>query len=154
EGVKPATASDVYSLGTVFYQLLYGKPMQPENVLFSTQVINIVRSKIIFPTEPNRFGPHSSVEHVVLEGVCRTMLDRDPRRRPSAKAISQSFGNVTRVSKLHDELLKSVEHLIRQNAKSWFSPARQPITAFADYLAFRVVKAIDEDDALALLRQP
>ena len=154
EGAKPAAESDVYSLGTVFYQLLYGKPIQPGDILFTKQIIEIVSAEIEFPTGPNRFGPHPSAAHVVLEGVCRVVARPRTGEVPSAKAISQALRDGVRAATSRDALCKTVERLIRENAEKWFSLPRQPLTAFADYLAFRVVRELDEANAIALLHDP
>ncbi len=154
KGAKPTAESDVYSLGTVFYQLLYGKPIQRGDILFTKLIIEIVSAEIEFPTGPNRFGSYPSAAHVVLEGVCRLMLDREPVKRLSAKAISQALQDGVRATTSRDALCKTVARLIRENAEKWFSLPRRPLTSFADYLASRVVRELDEANAIALLHDP
>ncbi len=101
QGRNITTASDIYSLGVVFYELLTGsKPLQMENMSFEgiLQTINI--SQPIAPSElPDRDG--ETIPRRLLKGdldnIALTALRKEPERRyrsveDFAEDIQSHFG--------------------------------------------------------------
>ena len=85
QGRNITTASDIYSLGVVFYELLTGsKPLQLENMSFEGILQTINTSQPVAPSElPDREG--ETVPHRLLKGdldnIALTALRKEPERR-------------------------------------------------------------------------
>jgi len=81
---EPTTASDIFSLGVVFYELLtLEKPFLSEEPL---QVVKQVLEKS--PLPPIRYRSDISAE---LNELVLSMLSKDPHKRPSSSVISESL---------------------------------------------------------------
>lgn len=76
-GGTAVTATDVYALGAVLYEMLTGRPPHPGSSL--AEILNYVREVPV--VEPRRWIPAVPRD---LETVCLKCLERDPARRYSS----------------------------------------------------------------------
>jgi tetratricopeptide (TPR) repeat protein len=83
-GDVPTPAADWYSLGVILYEALVGAPP------FRGSLIELVELKEF--TDPR--APSECVEGIPqdLDALCRALLDRDPRRRPTGSEIVRQLG--------------------------------------------------------------
>jgi serine/threonine protein kinase/predicted ATPase len=78
------SASDIFSLGVVFYQLVTGRHPFESDSAFST--LHAISSSLpILPSRLNADVPPG------LSALIEAMLHKDPRLRPSAEAVEQSL---------------------------------------------------------------
>jgi eukaryotic-like serine/threonine-protein kinase len=83
-GELASTASDVYSLGTLLYELWAGRhPFAAETPL---DVFEAIECRVVAPPSTLRLGMPAEIDAVVLR-----MLDRDPAMRPSAGDVYEVF---------------------------------------------------------------
>jgi tetratricopeptide (TPR) repeat protein len=79
-----STASDVYALGVVFYQMLTGRPA------FDGDTITDIADKILrsTPEEPKKFSPEIPD---ILNSLIVKMLSKEPEQRPPAELVLQTL---------------------------------------------------------------
>lgn len=89
------TASDVYSLGAVFYELLTGSaPFQGKS---QSTIIQMVRDRE--PQQPGLLNPDLNRD---LETICRKCLAKEPERRyASARALAEDLERWLRAEPIH-----------------------------------------------------
>jgi serine/threonine protein kinase/predicted ATPase len=89
-GGTAESASDIFSLGIVLYQLLTGQhPFAAESALGMLTSITTRE-----PLPPSLLNPEITQE---IDGIVEAMLDKDPRKRPSAPALAVALGVARRV---------------------------------------------------------
>ncbi len=75
-----AAASDVYSLGVLFYELLTGR--LPYTIMRETKITDLMQTiQTEAPTSPRKFNPKIPAQ---LEKIVMRMLDKNPKNRPDA----------------------------------------------------------------------
>jgi len=83
-GVRATTASDIYSMGIVFYEMFTGQnPFNAEN---PTEIMNRIRTEV--PPPPGELEP--SIPDAVNRCIVQ-MLQKDEALRPSAWAVKDIF---------------------------------------------------------------
>ncbi|HEX5062904.1 MAG TPA: serine/threonine-protein kinase [Kofleriaceae bacterium] len=81
EAVGPA--ADVYSLGSMLFEILAGEPLHPRNDAIASTMTNVSRS-------PSQRNPARAVAPE-LDTICAAALATDPNLRPSAGAIATAI---------------------------------------------------------------
>ena len=86
DGLKLGRQSDIWSLGCILYQMVYGRPPFHafKNAIQKMQAITNREHKIEFPAT----GPAGNVEKDLIDVMKRT-LERDPARRPTIPELRQ-----------------------------------------------------------------
>lgn len=82
-GGKPDVASDIYSLGTVFYECLTGRP--PFRGLNERETLEMVISGVVTPPSFTRPGLSQQIDNLTLR-----LLSKDPEKRPSTASELQA----------------------------------------------------------------
>ena len=85
-----STSSDVYSLGTIGYQLLTGQPIFSDIGLYSRLVMAVQNQPI--EIEDSGWSP----ERRYLGNVVRRMLAKEPESRPSLDVVIECLSNYRR----------------------------------------------------------
>lgn len=140
---KLTTATDIYSLGAILYQLLTGRPPHRGASLLDTLVM--VRQQE--PARPKTINPAADFD---LETICLKCLEKDPARRyGSADALAEDLERW-----LHYEPIRARRSTLRERAAKW--ARRQPVIASLTALilllsavGFGAVTILWKDAALA-----
>jgi eukaryotic-like serine/threonine-protein kinase len=83
-GEPLTTASDWYSVGVMLYEALVGRPP------FDGSVIDVITLKnTVDPPPPSACNGDVPAD---LDALCQELLNRDPQKRPSGKAILRRLG--------------------------------------------------------------
>jgi WD40 repeat protein len=110
------TATDVYSLGAILYELLTGRPPHRSGSFVDTLVL--VRQQD--PIRPRSIEPRVNFD---LETICLKCLERDPARRyGSAEALAEDLERW-----LHYEPILARRSTLMERAGKW--ARRQPMIA-------------------------
>jgi tetratricopeptide (TPR) repeat protein/predicted Ser/Thr protein kinase len=105
EGVSSAT--DVYGLGAVFYQLLTGHPPFAGGTTFET-VRMVLETQ---PRPPRLYNPKADRD---LETICLKCLEKEPARRyASAEAVAEEIERFLRHEPIHSRRSSRLEHVWR-----------------------------------------
>ncbi|GAB4493365.1 MAG: hypothetical protein Fur0016_03880 [Anaerolineales bacterium] len=83
--ISNVRASDIWSLGLIFYEILTGKSLLGKG--------QDVRATII-REQLNPYLPSSIPENTVLKNLIAYMLDKDPENRPTASRVLQTLERV------------------------------------------------------------
>jgi serine/threonine-protein kinase len=87
-GETASSASDVFSLGALLYELWAGRhPFAGETPL---DVFEAIECRLVVAPSALRAGIPPEIDALILR-----MLDRDPARRPSASEASDVFSRVS-----------------------------------------------------------
>lgn len=86
-GTDYSTASDVYSLGVTYYQVITGKMVFPGET--ANDIIRQVLEKT--PLEPNLYRPDIPVE---INGLILRMLEKDMASRPGIKDVFETLQTI------------------------------------------------------------
>ena len=87
-GEAASSASDVFSLGALFYELLTGRhPFAGDTPL---DVFEAIECRIVAAPSMVRAGVPPDIDALIL-----SMLDRDPAKRPSASEACEAFSRVS-----------------------------------------------------------
>jgi tRNA A-37 threonylcarbamoyl transferase component Bud32 len=82
-----STASDIYSLGVIYYQLLCG-----ERPFFGDTGVDIAKQILEKdPIEPDKFQPDIPEE---LNNLVMNMVNKDPKKRPIAEEVFNILKNI------------------------------------------------------------
>jgi serine/threonine protein kinase len=151
-GTEYDASSDVYSLGAVFYELLYGTPVFASHKRFSNLVRAIELEPVSFPESSDRFGRDPGIVHVVGEALARLMLQRDPAKRPSMANVRRSLMRGWRRGVAFDAINRRCATLIRTEFDS-IAPGRGNFI-FHSYTSHRLLDAISDADLVTLIAGP
>ena len=121
-------ASDVYSIGAIFYQLLTGRaPFRAETPLATLQLLLNEE-----PVRPSRLNPRTPPD---LETICLKCLEKRPERRyHSARELAEEVGRFLDES----PILARPPHRLR---KAWSWAVRNPwvLTGSASFLLLGLI---------------
>jgi thiol-disulfide isomerase/thioredoxin len=110
------TATDIYSLGAVLYDLITGRPPFAESSTMDTLMKVLAED----PTPPRQLNPHVDRD---LETICLTCLNKEPRRRyASAEALARDLERY-----LADEPIQARRVSRLERARKWVR--RRPLSA-------------------------
>lgn len=144
-------ASDVYSLGAVFYQLLYGHRPYDAVEMFSVVVASVLAAPPALPVEQDRFGAAISLECLNAEAVCKRMLSAAPEDRPTADTVERWLREDASEPFL-DEVAKALLPTLNKHLYDWSHAAGRQPTIFSTYCAWRLARALSHADAVEYLR--
>jgi serine/threonine protein kinase len=154
-GESASFAGDIYSLGTVIYELLYGRAVFEEIALFSKLIVHITTQSLQFPNGPNRFTTHMSPIAVVLESICRRTLLRSPSERPSAATLTEWFVAGAAAPPFRQDLERAVFEVLKANRERWSrEDGEETPSLFTDYSALALTGEMTDDDALEFMKDP
>ena len=104
---KVGPASDIYSLGGIFYFLLTGRAPAVGDSVEST-LVAVLHEEPVAPRLLKRSIPRD------LETICLKCLEKHPARRyPSAKALAEDLGRYLRDEPIHARPVGAVEKTVR-----------------------------------------
>jgi hypothetical protein len=113
---KLTTATDVYSLGAILYELLCGRPPHRGADVLDT----LVKVRQDAPARPKSINPSVDFD---LETICLKCLDKDPARRyGSAEALAEDLERW-----LHYEPIHARRSTLLERGVKW--ARRQPVIA-------------------------
>ncbi|HEY5924947.1 MAG TPA: serine/threonine-protein kinase [Kofleriaceae bacterium] len=84
-GDAVGTSADVYSLGSMLFEILAGEPLHPRDEAISSTMANAQGS-------PAKRNPARTVAPE-LDAICEAALATNPSQRPSARAIADAIQN-------------------------------------------------------------
>jgi WD40 repeat protein/tRNA A-37 threonylcarbamoyl transferase component Bud32 len=123
---KLTTATDVYSLGAILYELLTARPPHRGDSVLDTLVM--VRQQE--PARPKSLNPGVDLD---LETICLKCLEKDPARRyGSAEALAEDLERW-----LHYEPIRARRSTVWERGTKW--ARRQPVIASMTALIFVLV---------------
>lgn len=143
--------SDVYSLGTVFFELLYGDAVYSTNKLFSRLVTAIRKGSPKPPRGAQRFKRAPTEAHLEIETLCQSMLARDSKKRPSAEEVYQQlqarFPSTFLMSRLETACAQAIW-------KEWEGDADTGYYIWDQYTGRLVARAMAPADIVRFLAAP
>lgn len=152
---KSATqSSDVYSLGTVLYQLLRDERPYDDDELFSMVVASVLASPPAMSVGETLPEEGDGIVFVALEAICSRMLRSVPEERPHAHEVLGWLEDPTTSPPFVEALSELIGSLMRQNMNlaRWCGERRREPTIFNTYAAWRVASIMSGDDALRIFR--
>lgn len=141
--------SDVYSLGAVFFELLYGKPVYAEHSRFSNLVAAIRSDAVSFPRAADRFRATPTPTHIIGEALAQAMLERDAAKRPTIRDVLRSLAAGTRRGAARRRLQKRLATMIHEEFDGVAPVGRHFV--FHSYTGRLLLDALSDADLVRLL---
>ena len=109
-GGAAESASDIFSLGIVLYQLLTGR--HPFESGSPVGMLTAITTR--HPLSPSQLNPAVSRE---VDGIIEAMLHKDPRLRPSAAALEVALGVARRVRTRPSAAARRQRNIVHRDAE-------------------------------------
>ncbi|MCH9648776.1 MAG: serine/threonine protein kinase [Deltaproteobacteria bacterium] len=151
DGARETEKSDIYSLGTVFYQILYGRPPIDDVRKFTAIITAISRGGLDWPEGEERFAQVPTLAHLLVELMSQRMCLRRPEERPTIQEVCQWLAARRRAAPLQAALIELVLAVLTEKVEEWKRERSSTAFVFVGYNARRIAEALTDEEAVRVI---